>query len=210
MVMRAFNIISLILFISIFSSTSLSQSPDTIWTKTFGGSNIDIGSCVKETNDGGYIVTGYTRSYGAMSGRNLLLLRTDSYGNPIWIKGYGGNNDEEGNAVVQTLDGGFVSAGYTKSFGSGGNDFYLIKVDSSGNQLWDRVFGGTSDEEAYSMVSTSDGGFLLAGATSSFGAGSRDIWLVKTDASGNLLWTKTIGGFSSDGARSLNITSDGG
>jgi predicted secreted protein len=145
-----------------------------------------------------------------MSGRNVLLIRTDSFGNPVWINGYGGNNDEEGNSVIQTSDGGFVVCGYTKSFGSGGNDVYMIKVDSSGNFLWNRFFGGTSDEEAYSMVQTDDGGFVLAGATSSFGAGSRDIWLIKTDANGNQQWTKTIGGLSSDGARSISKTNDGG
>ncbi|MFN3694679.1 MAG: hypothetical protein ACK4UV_06690, partial [Ignavibacterium sp.] len=198
------------LFILIHTSLILAQAPDTIWTKTFGGSNIDIGQCVKETSDGGFIITGYTRSFGTMSGRNLLLLRTDSFGNLIWVNGYGGNNDDEGNSVVQTSDGGFASSGYTKSYGSGGNDVYLIKVDANGNQLWDRMFGGTSDEEAYSMVLTDDGGFLIAGATSSFGAGRRDIWLIKTDASGNQQWTKTIGGLSSDGARSINKTSDGG
>lgn len=193
--------LSILLILLFPASFMLAQAPDTIWTKTFGGSNIDIGACVKETSDGGYIITGYTRSYGTMSGRNLLFLKTDSFGNLVWVNGYGGNNDEEGNAVVQTSDGGFVASGYTKSYGSGGNDVYLIKVDANGNQLWDRVFGGTSDEEAYSMVATNDGGFLIAGATSSFGAGSRDIWLIKTDGLGNQQWTKTIGGLSSDGAR---------
>ncbi|AFH49632.1 PKD repeat protein [Ignavibacterium album JCM 16511] len=199
-----------ILLISIFVSASFAQAPDTIWTRTYGGSNIDIGTFVSETTDGGFIITGYTRSYGAMSGRNVLLIKTDQTGNPLWINGYGGNNDEEANAVVQTSDGGFVASGYTKSFGAGGNDFYLIKVDSNGIQVWERMFGGTSDEEVYSMIITDDGGFLLAGATSSFGAGSRDIWLVKTDAFGNQQWTKTIGGLSSDGARSISKTSDGG
>lgn len=188
----------------------LSQAPDTIWTKTIGGGNIDIGHCVRETSDGGFIITGYTRSFGTMAGRNLLLVKTDSDGNLIWINGYGGNADDEGNSVVQTPDGGFVACGYTKSFGSGMSDVYLIKVDSNGNQLWDRVFGGAFDEEAYSMVQTNDGGFLLAGATSSYGAGGRDIWLIKTDQSGNLQWLKTIGGLSSDGARSISKTSDGG
>lgn len=197
----------IILFYSIYC---FAQAPDTIWTKTLGGSNIDIGTCIQETTDGGFIITGYTRSFGSMSGRNVLLIKTDQSGNIIWINGYGGNNDDEGNAVVQTSDGGFVAAGYTKSYGSGGTDFYLIKVDANGNQLWDRVFGGTSDEEVYSIVMTDDGGFLLAGATSSFGSGSRDIWLVKSDASGNQQWTKTIGGLSSDGARSISKTSDGG
>ncbi len=205
------RIVISIICIFCFSLPSIyGQAPDTVWTKTIGGSNIDIGYCVRETSDGGFIIAGYTRSYGTASGRNLLLVKTDSFGNVIWANGYGGNNDDEASSVVQTSDGGFVACGYTKSYGSGGNDFYLVKVDANGNQLWDRVFGGTADEEAYSMVASDDGGFLIAGATSSFGAGSRDIWLIKTDASGNQQWTKTIGGLSSDGARSINKTSDGG
>ncbi len=205
------RIVISIICIFCFSLTPIyGQAPDTVWTKTIGGSNIDIGNCVRETSDGGFIIAGYTRSYGTASGRNLLLIKTDSFGNVIWANGYGGNNDDEASSVVQNSDGGFVACGYTKSYGSGGNDFYLVKVDANGNQLWDRVFGGTSDEEAYSMVASDDGGFLIAGATSSFGAGSRDIWLIKTDASGSQQWIKTIGGLSSDGARSINKTSDGG
>jgi hypothetical protein len=205
------SLLSLFFSIILFVNSDLfSQIPDTIWTKTFGGSNIDVGYYVETTSDGGFIITGYTRSYGTMSGRNVLLIKTDSFGNAQWIKAYGGNNDDEGNAVQQTSDGGFIICGYTKSYGAGGNDVFLVKTDSLGNELWNKVFGGASDEEGYSVLQINDGGFLIAGATSSFGAGSRDIWLVKTDANGNLSWTKTIGGGSSDGARQINFTNDGG
>ena len=206
-----FSLLSLFFALILFVNSDLfAQIPDTIWTKTFGGSNIDVGYYVETTSDGGFIITGYTRSYGTMSGRNVLLIKTDSFGNAQWIKAYGGNNDDEGNSVQQTSDGGFIICGYTKSYGAGGNDVFLVKTDSLGNELWNKVFGGASDEEGYSVLQTNDGGFLIAGATSSFGAGSRDIWLVKTDANGNLSWTKTIGGGSSDGARQINFTNDGG
>jgi len=206
-----FSLLSLFFALILFVNSDLfAQIPDTIWTKTYGGSNIDVGYYVETTSDGGFIITGYTRSYGTMSGRNVLLIKTDSFGNAQWIKAYGGNNDDEGNSVQQTSDGGFIICGYTKSYGAGGNDVFLVKTDSLGNELWNKVFGGASDEEGYSVLQTNDGGFLIAGATSSFGAGSRDIWLVKTDANGNLSWTKTIGGGSSDGARQINFTNDGG
>lgn len=186
------------------------QSPDTLWTKTFGGSNIDVGYAVQETRDGGYIISGYTRSFGTASGRNVWLIKTDIMGNLQWQNTFGGNADDEAYAVQQTADGGYIIAGYTKSYGSGLMDAYLIKADSMGNFVWERMSGGAQDDEAYGVLQTGDGGFIIAGATSSFGAGSRDAFLIKTDANGNELWRKTFGGLSSDGARNVQKTSDGG
>lgn len=208
---KGLNFLALI-FLVIFPGINIAQilPPDTLFTKTYGGSGIDLGTCIRQTNDGGYVITGYTRSYGTAAGRNILLIKTDPVGNPEWIKGFGGSGDDEGNCVRQTPDGGFVIAGYTKSYGSGGTDVFLMKTDSLGNELWNKPFGGAQDDEGYGLVITADGGFLIAGATSSSGAGSRDVFLVRTDPNGNLLWTKTHGGMSSDGARSIEPTSDGG
>jgi len=200
---------SAILSIIIVVQLSANQ-PDTLWIRTFGGSNIDIGHDVKETNDGGFIITGYTRSFGSMSGRNVLLIKTDSNGNEEWINAYGGNDDDEGYSVQQTLDGGYIVCGLTKSFGAGNMDVYLIKTDSLGNQEWTKTFGGLNDDEGYSVLQTGDGGYIIAGVTSSFSAGSRDLFLIKTDASGNLSWQKNIGGLSSDGAWEIQHTLDGG
>ena len=203
-------LILLMITITVFSLKIFAQAPDTLWTKTFGGSNIDVGYSVQQTSDSGYIIAGYTRSYGTMSGRNVWLIKTDPNGNEEWNNAFGGNDDEEGYSVQQTTDGGYIIAGYTKSFGAGGTDVYLIKTDSLGNQLWSKTFGGSQDDEAYSVQQTSEGGYIIAGATSSSGAGSRDAWLIKTDPSGNAVWQKTQGGMSSDGARSVQQTSDGG
>lgn len=212
---REFNLIkpclySLSMYLFFLFESPATQPPDTLWTKTFGGSNIDVGYAVQQTADGGFIIAGYTRSYGTASGRNIWLIKTDMFGNMIWNKTFGGSSDEEANSVKQTSDGGFILAGYTKSFGFGLNDFYIIKTDSLGNEMWSRLFGGTQDEEAYDIIQTTDGGYVAAGATSSFGSGSRDVWLIKLDSSGNEVWRKTLGGLSTDGARSIKQTSDGG
>ncbi len=196
---------SLLPFFSLFA-----QGPDTLWTKTLGGSNIDVGHAVQQTMDGGYIIAGYTRSYGAMSGRNVWLVKTDASGNEEWNNAFGGNNDEEAYSVLQTCDGRYVFTGYTESFGMGLNDVLLIKADSTGTSQWIRTFGGAQDDEGYCLDHTTDGGFIIAGVTSSSGAGSRDVWLIKTDSTGNEEWNRTLGGFSSDGARSVQQTSDGG
>jgi hypothetical protein len=179
-----------------------------MWTKTFGGTNIDVAYAVEETNDEGYIIAGYTRSFGTLSGRNLWLFKTDKTGNLIWNKTFGGNSDDEGAAVKQTLDGGFIAAGYTSSFGAGAKDVFVVKTDSLGNELWSRFFGGTSDEEAYALEVLTDGGFLIGCATSSATAGSRDGWLIRLNSSGNSVWDKKIGGMSTDGIRDLKLTSD--
>lgn len=184
------------------------HAQDSMWTKTFGGTNIDVAYAVEETNDEGYIIAGYTRSFGTTSGRNLWIFKTDKSGNLIWNKTFGGNSDDEGAAVKQTLDGGFIAAGYTSSFGAGAKDVFVVKTDSLGNELWSRFFGGTSDEEAYALEVLPDGGFIIGCATSSATAGSRDGWLIRLNSSGNSLWDKKIGGLSTDGIRDLKLTSD--
>jgi hypothetical protein len=136
-------------------------------------------------------------------------VKTDSNGNALWNKTYGETNWDEAFSMVQTSDGGFALAGRTDMYGPN-EKMWLVKTDANGNALWDKEYGGASGNGAYALVQTSDGGYALAGFTSSHGAGKDDMWLVKTDSNGNALWDKTYGGATWDGAYSMVQTSDGG
>jgi uncharacterized delta-60 repeat protein len=180
-----------------------------IWAKTYGGTGWDQAFSVQQTSDGGYIVAGYTQSFGAgMS--DVFLIKTDANGNLQWAKTYGGTNYDYAYSVRQTSDGGYIVAGETWSFGAGGVDIFLIKTNASGNLQWAKTYGGTDWDYAYSVQQTSDGGYIVAGWTFSFGAGYNDVFLIKTNASGNLQWAKTYGGSGVDYAYSVQQTSDGG
>ncbi len=179
------------------------------FAKTYGGTSRDKAYSVQQTSDGGYIVAGYTNSFGA-GWDDILLIKTDAFGNVQWAKTYGEADNDVAYSVQQTSDGGYIVAGTTVSFGAGGGDIFLVKTDANGNIIWAKTYGGTSGEDATSVQQTSDGGYILAGYTRSFGAGDKDIFLIKTDASGNLQWAKTYGGIDWDVAYSVQQTSDGG
>ncbi|MFQ5906150.1 MAG: hypothetical protein ACE5JA_06210, partial [bacterium] len=179
-----------------------------LWERTYGGSEDDEGWSVQQTSDRGYIVAGYTGSFGA-GYTDVCLFKTDSLGNVLWEKTYGGESTEYGYSVDQTVDGGYVVAGHTR-IGAGNYDFYLVKTDSLGNLLWERTYGGSENDRGYSVQQTSDGGYVIAGYTESFGAGSGDVYLVRTDSLGNVLWEKTYGGSRSDAVYDVQQTLDGG
>jgi hypothetical protein len=180
-----------------------------IWGKIYGGAYGDWALSMIQTSDGGYALAGYTQSFGA-GGQDFWLVKTDSVGNMVWSQTYGGASDDWAWSVIQTSDGGYALAGMTKSFGAGLNDFWLVKTDSVGNMVWNKTYGGASDDWAFSVIQTNDGGYALAGLTQSFGAGGQDSWLIKTDSAGNMVWSQTYGGASGDAAFSVIQTSDGG
>jgi hypothetical protein len=180
------------------------------WERNYGGTERDYGYSVQQTQDGGYIVAGYTYSFGPGTPQypNVYLIKTNASGDTLWTRTYGGTNDDYGYSVQQTSDGGYIVAGNTNSFGSGGQ-VYLVKTNAIGDTLWTRTYGGTNDDYGYSVQQTLDTGYIVAGVTTSFG-NSVQVYLVKTNASGDTLWTRTYGGAYGDFGYSVQQTSDGG
>jgi hypothetical protein len=185
------------------------SSGDTLWTRTYGGGNQDLGYSVQQTADRGYVVAGWTASFGA-GDHDVYLIKTDSSGNPLWSRTYGGSDQDQGYSARQTEDGGYIIVGSTASFGAGDDDVYLIKTDSSGDVLWARTYGGGDRDQGYSVQQTAEGGYVVVGRTRSFGAGDEDVFLIKTDSLGNTLWTRTWGGHEQDEGYCIRPTKDGG
>ena len=179
------------------------------WNRTYGGVGHDWAFSVVQTIDSGFVVAGYTGSFGAGSA-DFWLVKTDASGNHQWNQTYGGTDDDMGFSMVQASDGGYAIAGYTGSFGAGSADFWLVKTDASGNHQWNQTYGGTDDEGGNFLIQTSDGGYALVGDTRSFGAGSYDVWLVKTDSNGGAQWNRTYGGVDGDYGHFIMETENGG
>jgi uncharacterized delta-60 repeat protein len=187
----------------------LDSSGNLSWAKTIGGTSDDYGRFIQQTSDGGYVITGYTSSFGAEY-NDVLVIKLDSSGNLSWAKIIGGTSYDYGRSIQQTSDGGYVITGYTQSFGAGYYDVFVIKLNSSGNLSWAKTIGGKLGDSGNSIQQTSDGGYVITGGTSSFGAGEDDVFVIKLDSSGNLSWAKTIGGTNYDYGYSIQQTSDGG
>lgn len=184
-------------------------SGDTLWTQTIGGPGNEAGISVAPTDDGGFIVVGYTDSYGA-GGKDVYLVRTDSAGDTLWTRTYGGASDDIGTKVIPTPDGGYIISGSTESSGAGGVDVYLIKTDASGNITWERTYGGPQDDSGESLALADNGDFIVAGYTSSFGSGPFDMYLVRANAVGDTVWTRTYGGGGWDYGHAIAATTYGG
>jgi hypothetical protein len=184
---------------------------DDKWVKTFGDIKLDSGFSVQQTSDGGYIIVGTTESYGA--GKNdVWLIKTDSIGNKIWDKTFGGEGRDFGNSVQQTTDGGYIITGSTASYDNGKGDVLLLKTDVNGNMLWYKTFGYSMHDSGSEVKQTSDAGFIIIGDVNTDGGGSGDFWVIKTDNVGNLVWDKTFDGngkpISHDYGNSIGLTSD--
>jgi hypothetical protein len=180
-----------------------------LWSKTFGNGDVSMGNSVKQTRDLGFIIAGNTWSSDGRQS-DVYLVKTDIDGNRIWSRTYGGKGREEGSSVCQTTDGGFIVAGRTNSFGKGEDDVYLIKTDENGNENWSRAYGGSKRDKGSSVSQTADGGYIVAGRTDSFGEGEDDVYLIKTNADGVMVWSGTFGGKGRDQGNSVCLTDDGG
>ncbi|MFI5219656.1 MAG: T9SS type A sorting domain-containing protein [Bacteroidia bacterium] len=203
------------------------------WQNTIGGIHLDELYSARQTTDGGYILAG--RSQSDISGdktENCLgdwdywIVKTDATGNIQWQNTIGGSLIDEMYSVKQTVDGGYILGGSSRSHISGDKtedtngwlDYWLLKTDATGNIQWQNSIGGGFDDELYSIQQTADGGYILGGSSVSDISGDKtensiggtDYWIVKTDAIGNILWQNTIGGLSFDVLQSVYQTADGG
>jgi len=206
----------------------LNSLGDIEWQKCLGGTNNDYARSIQQTSDGGFIVAGYTSSNdGDVSGNHengkYWVVKLNSSGTILWQKCLGGTvYGAIAYSIQQTSDGGFIVAGETRSYNGdvsgnhGGIDYWVVKLDSLGDIEWQKCLGGTNNDYARSIQQTSDGGFIVAGYTSSNDGdvsgfhGYSDYWVVKLNSSGDIEWQKCLGGTNDDWARSIKQTSDGG
>jgi hypothetical protein len=197
------------------------------WQKTYGGSGADWGWCIQQTTDGGYIIAGNSNSNdgdvtGNHGGADYWVVKTDPLGNLQWQKSYGGSGNDEASGIRQTLDGGYIVAGYSYSTNGdvtgnhGGSDFWIVKTDPSGTLEWQKSYGGSDNEEnGYGIQQTIDGGYIIAGITNSTDGDvtgkhwGTDYWVVKTDPLGNIQWEKALGGSSDDAGLGIEKTVSG-
>ena len=189
------------------------------WNKTYGGIDRDSAEDVKQGTDGGYIFIGRTSSYGAAASvqsiyengdsDNVWLVKTDSEGNELWNRTFGGSDLDSGSSVQQSKDGGYILLGVTYSYGAGNLDAWLIKTDFNGTELWNRTFGGPGYDWGNSLLITKDDGYIIGGVLDSRNS-DYDVWLIKTDSKGTELWNRTFGGPQSDWGASVQQTNDDG
>ena len=187
----------------------IDASGDFVWHKYFGGAYDDWAYSVQQTNDGGYIVAGGTSS-NENDPSNVYILKLNADGSLDWQETFGGTAWDEAYSIQQTTDGGYIVAGSTSSFGSGYYDLYILKLKSDGSLDWQKTFGGSNNDEAYSIQQTDDGGYIVAGYTEPSGAGHRDVYILKLNANGDKVWEKILGGSDDNVAWSVQQTDDGG
>ena len=165
----------------------------TLFDLTFGGNKDDVCDSMVQTSDGGYVLAGNTKSKGA-GDADFWGVKLDSNGSKTWDYTFGGSDYDSAESIVQTSDGGYVLAGNTKNNSAGGNDLWVIKLDSNGGKTWDHTFGGSDYDNAKSIIQTNDGKYVVLGKTRSNSAGSHDWWIVKLNSNGDKEWDKKWGG----------------
>ena len=233
------NLIILLVLLIIALNINAQITPPAIqWQRSLGGSNDDKANSVKQTIDGGYIIAGASQSNnGNVTGNHgnnmddYWIVKLDSSGNMQWEKSFGGTFREEAYSIEQTKDKGYIIAGRTESndgnvtgcHGTPGNyifDYWIVKLDTTGNIQWEKCYGGSGDDEALSINQTNDKGYIITGLTTSndFDVSGnhdttnsyRDAWLLKIDSTGNIQWQKCLGGTYEDYGTYIKQTKDGG
>lgn len=198
-----------ILFAALFLAAASLNAQS--FQKTYGGRFADLmGYSLAATSDKGFLFTGSGKSVNGAANANILLIRTNNSGDTLWTRSFGGAYADDGYYAMETADSGYLVGGDTYSFGAGRSDAYVLRTDKKGKLLWSKTYGGAGSEDITGAIQTADGGFLLLGSTSSYGAGDFDIYLLRINASGDTLWTKTIGGPKADFGLCLRVTADKG
>ncbi len=187
----------------------LDPQGEVLWTKTYGGEGDDNGWDILQTEDGGFLIAGFTNSFGAGE-MDIYLIRTDATGKLLWERTFGGPKSEYGWSMAPAFDGGYVLAGQTDSYGEGDIDGYLVKVNAEGEEIWSQTFGGPQEDRLFSIDQSADSGFVVAGTTRSFGAGSRDVYLLNVNNSGEVVWTGIFGEKQDDVGHAVRQTAEGG
>ncbi len=209
-IITGLSIIALLAFSNSCREETFSPSQADSFVKFFGSYDIDTGYDVKSLDDGGYAIVGTTTTENAVT--DIILIRTDRYGNEIWEpKLYGGDYNDRAYSFKVLPDGGFAILG-TKGLRSNNrliSNLYLIRTNSSGDTIWTREYGGFSKDVGYHLDLTSDGGFIMIGSTEDATKGVSDILIVKTDADGEVFWTRTLGGPGNDVGTHISKTDNG-
>jgi hypothetical protein len=197
------------------------------WQKSLGGSGDDYAHSIQQTTDGGYIVAGSSTSTdgdvtGNLGGNDYWVIKLSSLGAITWQKSLGGSGNDEAHSIQQTTDSGYIVAGSSTSTDGdvtgnlGGNDYWIVKLNSIGSIEWQKSLGGTGDDYAHSIRQTTDGGYVIVGGSNSTDGditgnlGFNDYWVVKLDSIGTITWQKSLGGSGNDYASSIQQTSDRG
>lgn len=191
-----------------FYLVRVDQTGKMLWQMTYDHGGTERAFAVRQTHDDGFILVGSTTSLSG-GNPNVLLVKTDPKGNQEWSKTFGSDAFDMGHDVAVTEDGGFAVIGYTESFGARKRDAWLLKVDGQGNETWSRLFGGEEDDHVVRGIATSDG-FFLSGYSKSFSSHYGDLYLIRTDMKGEMLWNRTYSGGMMDTGYGLCPTSDGG
>ena len=204
----------------------LDNSGSIIWEKSYGSSKDDYGASICSTFDGGYVIVGYSNGNDSNLTKNngsfdFWVFKIDSLGKLLWQKSYGGSKYDIAKSVVQAPDSGFVICGFSESNdgdatkNNGGSDFWILKLDSSGNLVWQKSYGGSKDESANSIINAKKG-YLVAGYTASNDSdvsknhGSCDFWILEIDYAGKIVWERTYGGDNHDICNSIISAKDSG
>ncbi|MFY9308643.1 MAG: T9SS type A sorting domain-containing protein [Bacteroidia bacterium] len=187
----------------------INNSGDTLWTKRYGSWGNDQGKEIIPTSDGNYILVGYSNS-ATYPDYQAYLIKINPAGNIIWNKYYGGSNMEIGNSVKQCPDGGYIMFGQTFSYGNGNGDAYLVKTNALGDTVWTKTYGGTQGDEGICVVANNDGTYVLCVRDSSTAGNDIDVQIIKTDATGGIIWDKNYGGDKKDTDKMIEPTTDGG